>query len=182
MSQKQFSAKSEIDTVDFFILQCLSVEQHCRRVRIGVIVDWKLAYILRYRIQPMCYPPAILCNFWAVKQLSMGCNKQLSFACVCCLWRRISGGHSHTSFWKDQRETKKGLYLLTYLLAAMCVHILFFYCCHVRDTYWKIPFADDRAPSHSNSFGCTMAYIQVENNAYFDFDKIGSEINCFQLQ
>ena len=64
----------------------------------------------------------------------------------------------------------------------MCVHILFFYCCHVRDTYWKIPFADDRAPSHSNSFGCTMAYIQVENNAYFDFDKIGSEINCFQLQ
>ena len=82
-----------------------------------------------------------------------------------------------TQVLKRSERNEKG-----YVVIHVCVCTLLFYCCHVRDTYWKIPFADDRAPSHSNSFSCTMAYIQVENNAYFDFDKIGSEINCFQLQ
>ena len=128
----------------------------------------------------MCYPPAILCNFWAVKQLSMGCN---SFHLhVFVVFEEGSVVVIPTQVSEKIREKRKRVCIPTYLLAAMCVHILFFYCCHVRDTYWKIPFADDRAPSHSNSFGCTMAYIQVKNNAYFDFDKIGSEINCFQLQ
>ena len=110
--------------------------------------------------------------------------QQTAFICMCLLSLKKDQWWSfpHKFLKRSERNEKGYVYVPTYLLAAMCVHILFFYCCHVRDTYWKIPFADDRAPSHSNSFGCTMAYIQVKNNAYFDFDKIGSEINCFQLQ
>ena len=31
-------------------------------------------------------------------------------------------------------------------VTLFCMYTHQFYCCHVRDIYWKIPFADDRAP------------------------------------
>ena len=38
--------------------------------------------------------------------------------------------------------------------------LMLFYCCHVRDTYWKIPFADDRAPSFSL---CSIGLFLLRN-------------------
>ena len=83
--------------------------------------------------------------------------QQLSFACMFVVVFEEGSVVIPTQVLKRSERNEKG-FVPTYLLAAMCVHIvLFFYCCHVRDTYWKIPFADDRAPSPSNSFGWTVA-------------------------